>query len=155
LVAIVRDGGGSSLFEAGVWFFTGLFAAPSVAYWMPVVRRIGLINVFALGCVVEASGVAASVLVPLPFGPLIGGAFLGGTFVMVTAFGLQAGRELAQDSPRKALALMTAAFGVGQILGPVVAGYLADWTGSYTWASLAAAGGLLGAGVIVLAFRQR
>jgi MFS family permease len=155
LVAIVRDGGGSSLFEAGVWLFTGLFAAPSVAYWMPVVRRIGLVNVFALGCVVEAFGVAASVLVPLPCGPLIGGAFLGGTFIMVTAFGLQAGRELALESPRKALALMTAAFGVGQILGPVVAGYLADWTGSYTWASLAAAGGLLGAGVIVLAFRQR
>jgi hypothetical protein len=42
LVAIVRDGGGSSLFEAGVWLVTGLAAAPSVAYWMPAVRRIGL-----------------------------------------------------------------------------------------------------------------
>lgn len=57
LVAIVRDGGGSSLFEAGVWLATGIAAAPSVAYWMPAVRRIGLANVFALGCLVEAIGV--------------------------------------------------------------------------------------------------
>ena len=154
LVAIVRDGGGSSLFEASVWLFTGLAAAPSVAYWMPVVRRLGLIHVFTIGCVVEALGVAASVLLPLPVGPIIGGVLLGGTFIMVTAFGLQVGRQLVGESPRRALAMMTAAFGVGQILGPVVAGYLADWTGSYTWASLAAAAGLLIAGAIVLLFRN-
>ncbi|WP_340160086.1 YbfB/YjiJ family MFS transporter [uncultured Hoeflea sp.] len=152
LVAIVRDGGGSSLFEAGVWLATGIAAAPSVAYWMPAVRRVGLANVFALGCLVEAIGVAASVLLPLPAGPIIGGVLLGGTFIMVTAFGLQLGRQLATESPRRALALMTAAFGTGQILGPVVAGYLADWSGTYTWASLAAAAGLLASAAIVLIY---
>jgi len=152
LVAIVRDGGGSSLFEAGVWLATGIAAAPSVAYWMPAVRRVGLANVFALGCLVEAVGVAASVLMPLPAGPIIGGVLLGATFIMVTAFGLQLGRQLATESPRRALALMTAAFGTGQILGPVVAGYLADWSGTYTWASLAAAAGLLASGAIVLIY---
>ena len=154
LVAIVRDGGGSSLFEAGVWLATGIAAAPSVAYWMPAVRRVGLVNVFALGCLVEALGVAASVLVPLPAGPIVGGVLLGATFIMVTAFGLQVGRQLAAESPRRALALMTAAFGTGQILGPLVAGYLADWSGTYTWASLAAAAGLLAAGAIVLVFSR-
>jgi predicted MFS family arabinose efflux permease len=152
LVAIVRDGGGSSLFEAGVWLVTGIAAAPSVAYWLPAVRRVGLVNVFALGCLVEALGVAASVLVPLPAGPIIAGVLLGATFIMVTAFGLQLGRQLATESPRRALALMTAGFGTGQILGPVVAGYLADWSGTYTWASLAAAAGLLASGAIVLVY---
>lgn len=154
LVAIVRDGGGSALFEAGVWLATGIAAAPSVAYWMPAVRRVGLVNVFALGCLVEALGVAASVLVPLPAGPIVGGVLLGATFIMVTAFGLQVGRQLAAESPRRALALMTAAFGTGQILGPLVAGYLADWSGTYTWASLAAAAGLLASGAIVLVFSR-
>lgn len=152
LVAIVRDGGGSSMFEAGVWLATGIAAAPSVAYWLPAVRRMGLVNVFAIGCLVEALGVAASVLVPLPVGPIVGGVLLGSTFIMVTAFGLQAGRQLAIESPRRALAMMTAAFGTGQIVGPVVAGYLANWSGSYTWASLAAAAALLISGAIVLVF---
>lgn len=154
LVAIVRDGGGSSLFEAGVWLLTGLVAAPSVACWMPAVRRLGPVGVFSVGCLLQALGVAISVLLPLPWGPPIGGVLLGATFVMVTAFGLQAGRQLASDSPRRALGLMTAAFGTGQILGPVVAGYLADWTGNYTWASLAAAAGLLASSAIVLVDRR-
>jgi MFS family permease len=75
---------------------------------------------------------------------------LGGTFIMVTALACRRAASLPVQSPRRALALMTAAFGVGQILGPVVAGYLADWTGSYTWASLAAAAGLVASGAIVL-----
>ena len=55
---------------------------------------------------------------------------------------------LASDSPRRVLALMTAAFGVGQILGPLGAGFLAARTGSYVLPSLAAAGILLLAAVI-------
>lgn len=155
LVAIVRQSGGGSMFEAGVWLATGLAAAPSVAIWTPLAHRYGSIRIFSIGCLIEAAGVAASVLLPLPFGPLIGGLLLGGTFVMVTAFGLQAGRQLAIESPRRALALMTAAFGIGQILGPVVAGYLTDWTGSYTPASLAAAVSLLVSAAIAFPLRKQ
>lgn len=154
LVAIVRQSGGSSMFEAGVWLVTGLAAAPSVALWAPFARRYGLINIFMLGCVVEAAGVAASVLLPLPVGPIIGGVLLGGTFVMATAYGLQAGRRFAPESPRRVLAMMTAAFGIGQILGPVVAGYLTEWSGSFTLASLAAAAGLLVGTFLVAPFRN-
>lgn len=143
LVAIVREGAGGRLFEPGVWLVTGLAAAPSVWLWAKAARRLGLTATFAVGCAVEAAGVMASVLVPQPAGPLIGGVLLGGTFVAVTALGLQAGRRLAGDAPRRALALMTAAFGTGQILGPIVAGYATDLTGSYLAASLAAAAALV------------
>ena len=143
LVAIVRDSGGSSSFEAIVWLATGLAAAPSVAYWAPVARRVGAMSAYMIGCLVEAFGVAASVLLPLPFGPLIGGILLGGTFVMITAYGLQAGRVFAHRSPRRLFAMMTAAFGTGQIIGPVVAGVLADLSGNYVLASLSAVTALL------------
>jgi predicted MFS family arabinose efflux permease len=143
LVAIVRADGGSASFEALVWLCTGVTAAVSVAAGQPFVRRFGLAAVFAGGCVLEAAGVAASVLLPLPYGPLAGGVLLGGTFVMVTAYGLQFGRTLAPQSQRRILAFMTAAFGTGQIIGPLVAGYLSDHTGSYTIASLLAAAALL------------
>ncbi len=148
LVAIVREGEDGRLFESAVWLVTGLAGAPSVWIWGRLAQRIGLTATFALGCLVEAIGVVASVTLPSPAGPVIGGILLGGTFIAVTALGLQLGRLLAPSAPRRVLALMTAAFGTGQILGPVAAGYAADWTGSFFAPSIGAAAVLLACGLI-------
>jgi len=43
------------------------------------------------------------------------------------------------------MAAMTGAFGVGQIVGPVVAGVVAEWTGGFGAPSVAAAGALVAA----------
>ena len=139
LVAIVRQDGLGVEFESAVWIAAGLAGVPSVWLWGKVARRWGLAKVFAIGCVVEALGVVASVTLGGYIGPLIGGVLLGGTFIAITALGLQFGRQIAGASPRRALALMTAAFGVGQIIGPIAAGAIADRTGDFTAASLLAA----------------
>lgn len=139
LVAIVREGQGQSPLEGWVWLVTGTAAAVSLVLWAPCRRRFGLFATFVAGCLVEACGVAASVVLPSPVGPFLGGALLGLTFVVVTAYGLQIGRLMAPYAPRKALALMTAAFGTGQIIGPLIAGYLAELSGNYTSGSLVAA----------------
>ncbi|MCV0395651.1 MAG: YbfB/YjiJ family MFS transporter [Rhizobiaceae bacterium] len=151
LVAIVRQGDAGQALEGWVWIATGLAGFPSVWLWNRLVMRIGLTETFALACVVEAVGVTASVSMGGVAGPLIGGVLLGGTFIAITAFGLQAGRRLAGRSPRRALALMTAAFGLGQILGPLAAGFAADMTGSFLAPSMGAAAALVLAAAIALA----
>lgn len=148
VVAIVRDAGGSPAFEMLVWLVTGIAAAISVAVGQPIAARFGPLRLFTVGCLVEAVGVAASVLLPSPAGPLIGGGILGGTFVLITAYGLQAGRLHAPASGRRVFASMTAIFGIGQIVGPVFAGWLSASTGSYTAASLVAAFTLVGSAII-------
>lgn len=148
LVAIVRQGGADPLFESAVWLVTGLAAWPSVFLWGRFARRYGLIAAVVAGCLVEAVGVVASVSLGGYLGPMIGAVLLGGTFVAVTAYGLQAGRQLAEKALRRTFALMTAAFGTGQILGPIFAGYMADWTGSFFLPSLGAALMLLGCAVL-------
>jgi len=61
----------------------------------------------------------------------------------LTALGLIRGRELAQGDPRRVLAVMTGAFGVGQIVGPALAGVVSDALGGFTVPSIAAAGALV------------
>lgn len=153
LVAIVRQGEAGGAFEATVWLATGLAGIPSVWLWNRLARPLGAVAAYALGCAAEAAGVLASVLLAGPAGPLLGGILLGGTFIAVTSLGLSLGRQLAGAAPRRALALMTAAFGLGQVIGPVVAGRLADWTGDFTAASVVAAATLVAAALVALAAR--
>ncbi|MGJ7041137.1 putative MFS family arabinose efflux permease [Shinella sp. BE166] len=151
IVAIAREGAQSPLLECLTWLVTGACAAISLMVWKPMERRYGVARAYLAAILVEMVGVAVTVTLPFPASALIGGALLGLTFIVITAYGLQLGRVLASESPRRVLALMTAAFGVGQILGPLGAGFLAARTGSYVLPSLAAAGTLLLAAAITVA----
>ncbi|WP_292120144.1 YbfB/YjiJ family MFS transporter [Mesorhizobium sp.] len=148
LVAIVRQGGGGRVFEATVWMVAGLAGFPSTWFWQKLAGRIGLYAAYAVTCLIEVVGVTASVVVNGAAGPLIAGVLLGGTFIAITALGIQMGRQLAPRAPRRVFAVMTAAFGLGQIVGPVAAGLLAQAAGNYTLASIMAAVALLLSGVI-------
>ncbi|MBL6078257.1 YbfB/YjiJ family MFS transporter [Belnapia sp. T18] len=150
LVAIVRAEAALRAVEPFVWLVVGLAAVPSVALWGWSGRRFGLARSFAAACLVEAAGVAASVLWPGTAGALVAAALLGGTFMGLTALGLAGGRALSADDPRRTFAVLTAAFGIGQIVGPVLAGLLHDRTGSFSLPSLLAAAALLTAGAMAL-----
>ena len=143
IVAIVRSSNGGASMEALVWLLTGLAGIVSVWVWNPVLRRAGPFSSLALSLIALAGGVAGSVILPTPIGPLIGGLLLGLTIMVITAFVFQAGRQLLPQSPRRMMAITTAAFGIGQIVGPLIAGYLADISGNFTSATLLAAGGLV------------
>ena len=64
-----------------------------------------------------------------------------------TALGLTAARHYAAQ-PRHALARMTAAFGLGQMIGPLFAGLVAQRAGGFLIPSLTAAGALVVAALL-------
>ncbi len=148
---IARSTPGLTAAEPLVWVAVGLSAAPSVAVWVAVGRRIGNEASFALACLTQAAGVALSVLPAGMAGLLVSALLLGGTIMGLTALGLIQARGLTRGDPRRSLALMTAAFGLGQMIGPSFAGILYDLTGSFRLPSLAAAAALvLAAGLVGL-----
>ncbi len=149
LVTIVRTTPVIRGLEPVIWIVFGLAAAPSVALWAWIARRFGTSSAFALACVIEAAGVLASVAWQTAIGILVAAILVGGTFMGITALGLIRARALATGEPRRALALMTGAFGLGQIVGPAFAGTLSDNLGSFTVPSIAAAGALLLAAALV------
>jgi len=132
LITMARISAAGPMIEFLAWFITGLAAAVCLFVWKPVVMRLGLAGAYVAALAVEAIGVLASVMLSPTVAPLVGGLLLGLTFITITAYGLQIGRKLSPDSPRRALAFMTAAFGTGQIAGPLVAGWVAEMTGSFT-----------------------
>jgi predicted MFS family arabinose efflux permease len=148
LVAIVRMTPAIRALEPVIWIVFGLAAAPSVALWTRIAARLGIPAAFAVASVIEAAGVLASVAWPSVAGVFVAAVLVGGTFMGLTALGLIRARALASGDPRRALALMTGAFGLGQIVGPVFAGIVSDRIGSFTVPSLAAAAALLVAAVL-------
>jgi MFS family permease len=124
----------------------------SVAYGTKRTCRDGLPFVRFWGeadaCIVEAAGVLASVAWPTTLGVFLAAILVGGTFMGLTALGLMGARARAVGDPRRALALMTGAFGFGQIIGPIFAGFASDRLGSFTASSIVAALGLLAAALL-------
>lgn len=149
LVTIVRITPVIRELEPVIWIIFGLAAAPSVALWAWLARRFSVAAAFALACVIEAAGVLASVAWQTTTGTVAAAILVGGTFMGITALGLIQARALATGEPRRALALMTGAFGLGQIVGPAFAGALSDRLGSFTVPSIVAAIALLVAATLV------
>ena len=144
LVAIVRATPAIRPLEPVIWIVVGLAAGPSVLFWTWLARRIGTPAAFAVAAVAEAMGVLASVVWPSLTGICLAAVLVGGTFMGLTALGLMQGRALArQGDPRRVMAAMTGAFGVGQIIGPVLAGVVSDVTGGFGLPSVAAAAALV------------
>lgn len=155
LVAVVRSAPQARLLEPLVWLVVGLAASGSTFLWGRAGERIGALRIYGPACLLEAVGVAAGGLWPNPAGALLAAVLLGGTFMGITAFGFAAARTLAPTQQRRAFALITAAFGLGQIVGPILAGWLIDRTGGFAAPSMIAAMALVvGAGVAMAAARR-
>jgi predicted MFS family arabinose efflux permease len=153
LVAIVRATPAIRALEPVIWIVVGLAAAPSVLLWSRLAQRIGIPTAFAIAALFEAVGVVASVVWPSAIGICLAALLVGGTFMGLTVLGLVRGRELARGDcaqgqtaardPRRVMAAMTGAFGMGQIIGPTLAGVLSDALGGFAVPSMIAAAALV------------
>lgn len=101
---------------------------------------------------IEALGVVIPVLVENALGLALGSLLLGLAFVAITSLTLREARVLAAAARIDAAPLMgalTAAFGLGQLVGPPFAGYIVLWFGGFAPALVVAALGLAGGGVAI------
>ena len=144
---LVRQTPSIATIEPVIWLIVGLAAIPSVALWTWIGRRLGNPASIALACLVEAAGVANTVVFDSAAAVMIGGALLGGTFMGITAVGMTTARELAVNSeggdPRRMLGLIVAAFGAGQMIGPAFGGFVTSKMGGFTVPSLIASAALV------------
>jgi len=149
LVQLVRVSELSFGIEVLVWVIVGIAVIPSIGLWNRLAAKTSNVVAFSTATLVLAIGVASSVLIPHVVGLIIAAICLGATFMGITALGLVEARRRASENAKRTLALMTAAFGLGQIIGPAAAGYLVDLSGSFLLPSMLAVISLIAAAIIV------
>ncbi|MBR8128746.1 YbfB/YjiJ family MFS transporter, partial [Burkholderia ambifaria] len=97
----------------------------------------------AAGCATQALGIAAGIVWPNAAGFSVGSALLGLPFTAITLFAMHEARRLHGERAAGLMGYATASYGVGQILGPLVAAPLTARFGSFSPALWVAAGALL------------
>ena len=149
LPAIVEDFSGLRGLGVGSWILVGFAAAPSTMLWARAARRVGHVRALFLAYLAQTVGVVLPALSGAAWAAAASAALFGGTFVGIAALTLTYARQVV-GTRRGGLAIgfLTAAFGVGQVLGPLVAAALAEGPGGFgpalVFASAAVAlGGLL------------
>jgi hypothetical protein len=110
------------------------------------------------GCyVLQAGGIALGIVWPTAGGFSLGSILIGLPFTAITLFAMREARRLHGDNAAGLMGYATAAYGVGQIVGPLVAAPIAEHTGSFSPALWLATGALLlgAVGLIIVARMPR
>jgi MFS family permease len=107
--------------------------------------------------VLQACGIALGIVWPTAGGFSLGSILIGVPFTAITLFAMREARRLRGDDAAGLMGYATAAYGLGQIIGPLVAAPIAAHTGSFSPALWLAAGVLLlgAAGLVAVAKMPR
>ncbi|HEY4354055.1 MAG TPA: YbfB/YjiJ family MFS transporter [Paraburkholderia sp.] len=93
--------------------------------------------------VLQALGIASGIVWPSAGGFALGSVLIGLPFTAITLFAMREARRLHGNDAAGLMGYATAAYGLGQIVGPLVAAPIAARTGSFSIALWLAAGALL------------
>lgn len=102
-----------------IWAAFGLGAAPSCFLWHAVHERLGTQRAMQCNLVVQSVGVVLPALSHTAPAYLASAILVGGTFMGTVTIAAPAARRLAHKVRFNLFAVMTAAYGVGQIVGPL------------------------------------
>ncbi len=149
IVAIVNGLPGLEGKGALAFLAIGLAAAPAAFNWDLIARYTGDLNALILAAVLQIIGIVLPVavggLIPTLFGALL----FGGTFIGMVSLVLTMAGRYYPTRPAKMMGRMTLSYGVAQIIGPALVGWLATRLGNYS-IGLYMAGAVMVVGVLLL-----
>lgn len=152
LVAIAKQmpalGGAAEL----LWIAVGLAGAPSSLLWIRAAQRWGAPAALIAAHLVQAAGIVLPVFFGSLWVALLAAVCFGGTLMGITAVAVSFGGRISAQ-PARMIGLLTAAFGLGQMIGPVIAGWLAERQGGFDGSLVLAAGAVVLGALLVAAGR--
>jgi MFS family permease len=132
IVAIIAVTPALESFAPYSWVAVGFAAVPSTIIWPLLARRFGGKRALLAAYGLQAAGILVSIHADSLAEVLFSAISFGATFLGIVAMTLAEGTLRMNGDGRRAAAVLTASFGVGQMLGPVLAGKLADLQAGFT-----------------------
>jgi predicted MFS family arabinose efflux permease len=126
-----------------IWTVVGITAIPSCLLWSACSKRWGFIKSLILAMFIQAVGVSIPVWSSSSFSLFASAAIFGATFMGITSLGATLLGQMVPKNNSRIMGYFTAAYAVGQMIGPTLAGVLSEATNNYNTS-------LLGAAAIVL-----
>lgn len=149
IVAIIAATPGLEAIAPYSWVAVGLAAIPSTTVWPLLAKRIGNKRALLTAYAIQSIGILVSIKADSVSEVLFAAISFGGTMFGIVAMTLAEGnRRLPADS-RRAAAILTTCFGLGQMLGPVLAGVMADIQQGFALPLLLAAVAVALGGVLI------
>lgn len=128
---------------AFVWFAVGVAAIPSCIVWSKLAQRYGYVKILLISMFLQAIGIILPALATNSM-ILYASAFIfGATFMGITTVGTTLARQIVPVNSHQIIGYLTAGYALGQMIGPSIAGTLANFTNSYQYA-------LIGASLVVM-----
>jgi len=113
------------------WALVGLAAMPAVFLWDRVARKLGDIRALMLAFGLQTVSIVLPALSGSLAAALVGAVGYGATFIGIVSLTLALVGRRAPNNPGKAMARLTLSYGAAQMIAPVVAGAMAQATGSF------------------------
>jgi predicted MFS family arabinose efflux permease len=131
-----------------IWAAFGLAGAPSCFVWHALHHRWGTRTALATNLALQAAGVVLPVIDHSALAFLGSAILVGGTFVGTVTIIMPAAKRVAHAVRFNLTATLTAAYGAGQIVGPLLSDRLVAYTHSFDQPLVAAAVALVIAALV-------
>lgn len=122
-----------------VWFVAGLAAIPSCIICSKLAQRFGYVKILLISMVVQAVGIALPAIATNTITLYLSAFIFGATFMGITTIVTTLARHIVPVNSHQILGYLTAGYALGQMVGPTVAGVLANATNSYQYSLVGAA----------------
>ena len=109
---------------AHIWAIFGLGAIPSCFFWHYLHDRLGTRVALSSNLGLQAIGVVLPTIIPTAWGYLLSALLVGGTFMGTVTIAMPVAQRITRQSKTNLIAIMTVVYGLGQIIGPIIANTL-------------------------------
>lgn len=134
IVAIAEESTNFHGDAAFVWFVVGVAAIPSCIVWSKLAQRYGYVRIILISMLFQGLGIVLPAFATNTITLYTSAFIFGATFMGITTVATTLARQILPVNSHQILGYLTAGYALGQMLGPSLAGALANYTNSYQYA---------------------